>query len=194
MEHIRSLCVYCGSSNRGPATHRDAARAFGLELAQRGVRLVYGGGRVGVMGALADAVLDGDGTVTGIIPDFLMRHEVGHQGVTQLEVVATMHERKARMAELSDGFVVLPGGLGTLEELFEIVTWKQLGLHTKPIIVVNSAGYWDGLRATLDGIVAAGYARPENAALAVFVDQVADIFPTLAQLPSEELTLESERL
>jgi uncharacterized protein (TIGR00730 family) len=194
MEHIRSLCVYCGSSDRGPAAHRDAARTFGLELAQQGVRLVYGGGRVGVMGALADAVLDGGGRVTGIIPDFLMRHEVGHQGVTQLEVVATMHERKARMAELSDGFVVLPGGLGTLEELFEIVTWKQLGLHTKPIIVVNSAGYWDGLRATLDGIVAAGYARPENAALAVFVDQVADIFPTLAQLPSEELTLESERL
>jgi uncharacterized protein (TIGR00730 family) len=194
MEHIRSLCVYCGSSDRGPAAHRDAARTFGLELAQQGVRLVYGGGRVGVMGALADAVLDGGGRVTGIIPDFLMRHEVGHQGVTQLEVVATMHERKARMAELSDGFVVLPGGLGTLEELFEIVTWKQLGLHTKPIIVVNSAGYWDGLRATLDGIVAAGYARPENAELAVFVDQVADIFPTLAQLPSEELTLESERL
>lgn len=194
MEHIRSLCVYCGSSDRGPAAHRDAAHAFGLELAQQGVRLVYGGGRVGVMGALADAVLDGGGTVTGIIPDFLLRHEVGHQGVTQLEVVATMHERKARMAELSDGFVVLPGGLGTLEELFEIVTWKQLGLHTKPIIVVNSAGYWDRLRATMDGIVAAGYARPENAELAVFVDQVADVFPTLARLPSEELTLDSKRL
>ncbi|NNE84809.1 MAG: TIGR00730 family Rossman fold protein [Alphaproteobacteria bacterium] len=194
MKHVRSLCVYCGSSDRGPAAHRDAARALGHELAQQGVGLVYGGGRVGVMGAIADAVLEGGGTVTGIIPDFLMRHEVGHEGVTQLEVVTTMHERKARMAELSDGFVVLPGGLGTLEELFEIVTWKQLGLHTKPIIVVNSAGYWDGLRATMDGIVAAGYARPENAELAVFVDQVSDIFPTLARLPSEELTLDSKRL
>jgi uncharacterized protein (TIGR00730 family) len=139
-------------------------------------------------------VLEGGGTVTGIIPDFLMRHEVGHQGVTQLEVVSTMHERKARMAELSDGFVVLPGGLGTLEELFEIVTWKQLGLHTKPIIVVNSAGYWDNLRAMIDGIAAAGYARPENAELAVFVSEIDDVFPTLAQLPAGELTVDSELL
>jgi uncharacterized protein (TIGR00730 family) len=194
MEDIRSLCVYCGSSDRGPAAHRDAARALGRELAQRGVRLVYGGGRVGVMGALADAVLEGGGTVTGIIPDFLMRHEVGHQGVTQLEVVSTMHERKARMAELSDGFVVLPGGLGTLEELFEIVTWKQLGLHTKPIIVVNSAGYWDNLRAMIDAIAAAGYAQPENAELAVFVSEIEDVFPTLAQLPAGEMTVDSELL
>lgn len=194
MEHIRSLCVYCGSSNRGPAAHREAAHAFGHELAKNGVRLVFGGGRVGVMGALADAVLEGGGLVTGIIPDFLMRHEVGHQGVTQLEVVATMHERKARMAELSDGFVVLPGGLGTLEEMFEIVTWKQLGLHTKPIVVVNSAGYWDGLRATIDGIVEAGYARRENADLAVFVDDVAEVLPTLAQLPEGDHKLASERI
>ena len=194
MEHIRSLCVYCGSSDRGPAAHRDAARAFGHALAQQGVRLIFGGGRVGVMGALADAVLEGGGLVTGIIPDFLMRHEVGHQGVTQLEVVTTMHERKARMAELSDGFVVLPGGLGTLEELFEIVTWKQLGLHTKPIVVVNSAGYWDNLRATIDGIAAAGYARPESAELAVFVNEIEDVLPTLARLPSGELTVDSEIL
>ncbi len=194
MEYIRSLCVYCGSSDRGPAAHKDAARAFGRELAQRGIRLVFGGGRVGVMGTLADAVLEGGGAVTGIIPDFLMRHEVAHQGVTQLEVVATMHERKARMAELSDGFVVLPGGLGTLEELFEIVTWKQLGLHTKPIIVVNSAGYWDNLRTTIDGIVAAGYARRENADLATFVGSVDDVFPALARMPGGELTVESERL
>lgn len=191
MEHIRSLCVYCGSSDRGPAAHKDAARAFGHELAQRGVHLVFGGGRVGVMGTLADAVLEGGGAVTGIIPDFLMRHEVGHQGVTKLEVVATMHERKARMAELSDGFIVLPGGLGTLEELFEIVTWKQLGLHTKPIVVVNSAGYWDNLRSMIDGIVDAGYARRENAELAAFVSSVDDVFPALARLPGGELTVDS---
>ena len=192
MEHIRSLCVYCGSSDRGPVAHRDAARALGRQFAQQGIRLVYGGGRVGVMGALADAVLAGGGSVTGIIPDFLMRHEVGHEGVTELEVVATMHERKARMAELSDGFVVLPGGLGTLEELFEIVTWKQLGLHTKPIIVVNSNGYWDNLRATINGITAAGYARPESAQLAVFVPGIDDVLPTLARLPRGELTVDSE--
>lgn len=194
MEHIRSLCVYCGSSDRGPAAHKDAARAFGRELAQRNIHLVFGGGRVGVMGTLADAVLEGGGAVTGIIPDFLMRHEVGHQGVTRLEIVATMHERKARMAELSDGFVVLPGGLGTLEELFEIVTWKQLGLHTKPIVVVNSAGYWDNLRTVIDGIVAAGYARQENADLAAFVSSVDEVFPALARLPGGELTVDSERL
>lgn len=194
MENIRSLCVYCGSSDRGPAAHRDAARAFGREMAQRGTQLVYGGGRVGVMGTLADAVLEAGGTVTGIIPDFLMRHEVGHQGVTKLEVVTTMHERKARMAELSDGFVVLPGGLGTLDELFEIVTWKQLGLHTKPVVVVNSAGYWDGLRAMIDGIVAEGYARPENAALAAFVNDIDEVFPALAQLPAGELKIDSQRL
>ncbi len=194
MEHIRSLCVYCGSSDRGPAAHRDAARALGRELVQHGVKLVYGGGRVGVMGTLADAVLEGGGSVVGIIPDFLLRHEVGHEGVTQLEVVATMHERKARMAELSDGFVVLPGGLGTLEELFEIVTWKQLGLHTKPIVVVNSAGYWDSLRTLINGIAAAGYARPENAELAVFVSEINDVFPTLARLPAGELIVDPELL
>ncbi|MCZ6511727.1 MAG: TIGR00730 family Rossman fold protein [Alphaproteobacteria bacterium] len=194
MEHIHSLCVYCGSSDRGPAAHRQAARAFGLELAERGVRLIYGGGRTGVMGALADAVLEGGSSVVGVIPDFLMRHEAGHEGVTQLEVVATMHERKARMAELSDGFVVLPGGLGTLDELFEIVTWKQLGLHTKPIVVVNSTGYWDDLRVMIDGIVATGYARPESAELAVFVSDINDVFPTLARLPAGELTVDSKLL
>ncbi len=146
------------------------------------------------MGTLADAVLEGGGAVTGIIPDFLMRHEVGHAGVTELEVVATMHERKARMAELSDGFVVLPGGLGTLDEMFEIVTWKQLGLHTKPIVVVNSAGYWDGLRAMIAGIVDQGYARPENAALATFVDDIGQVLPALARLPAGELTVDAERL
>ncbi len=194
MEHIRSLCVYCGSSNRGAAAHQDAARAFGAELARRDIKLVYGGGRVGVMGTLADAVLEGGGSVVGVIPDFLMRHEVGHSGVTQLEIVETMHERKARMAELSDGFVILPGGLGTLEEFFEILTWKQLGLHTKPIVVVNSAGYWDDLRAMIDGIVAAGYARAQHAALATFVTAIDDVFPTLAELPAGEMTVESKIL
>lgn len=194
MEHIRALCVYCGSSNRGPAAHRAAAQAFGSEMARRGIRLIYGGGRIGVMGALADAVLAGGGAVTGIIPDFLMRHEVGHTGVSELEVVATMHQRKARMAELSDGFVVLPGGLGTLDEMFEIVTWKQLGLHTKPIVVVNAAGYWDGLRTMLDGIIAAGYARAEHVGLASFVGSIDEVFPTLAALPAGRMVIGPDRL
>ena len=194
MEQIRSLCVYCGSSDRGPEAHRDAARAFGREMADRRIRLVYGGGRVGVMGTLADAVLERGGEVTGIIPDFLMRYEVGHTGVSELEVVTTMHERKARMAELSDGFVVLPGGLGTLDELFEIVTWKQLGLHSKPIVVVNSGGYWEPLRTMIDGIVAQGYARAENAALARFVEAIDDVFPVLAELPAGAPAVASDRV
>ena len=194
MQDITALCVYCGSSDNGPDSHKRAAQTLGAEMAARGIALVYGGGRIGVMGALADAVLAGGGTVIGIIPDFLMAHEVGHTGVSRLEVVQTMHERKARMAELSDGFVVLPGGLGTLEELFEVVTWKQLRLHSKPIIVVNSDGYWDGLQRLIGGIVENGYARPENAALARFVTDIDGVFSALAELPAGEMTIDPDRL
>lgn len=193
MSSIRSLCVYCGSSSRGPAAHREAAQRLGAAMAGRNIRLVYGGGRIGVMGALADAVLEAGGEVTGIIPEFLMEYEVGHTGVTKLEVVPNMHERKARMAELSDGFVGLPGGLGTLEELFEVITWKQLGLHTKPIIVANLDGYWNGLRNLIDDTVAGGYARAENAALALFVDSVDDILPTVAAQPAGELRVPTDK-
>ena len=131
------------------------------------------------MGAVADAVIKNNGTVTGVIPEFLMRQEVGHTGITKLEIVSSMHERKARMAELSDGFIVLPGGLGTLEELFEIVTWKQLGLHNKPIIVFNSDGYWDNLQKTIKNMSAIGYLRPENIELALFVNKIDEIFSKL---------------
>lgn len=151
-------------------------------MAAGGIQLVYGGGRVGVMGAIANAVLAADGVVTGVIPDFLMQREHGHHDVTKLEVVASMHERKARMAELSDAFIVLPGGLGTLEELFEIMTWRQLGLHDKPIMVINPDGHWDHLRELIDDMVAAGYARPENARLAHFV---ADPASALAGLEAQ---------
>lgn len=137
-------------------------------MAVQGIGLVYGGGRAGVMGAIANAVLDAGGNVVGIIPDFLMQREHGHHDVTRLEVVTNMHTRKARMAELSDAFIVLPGGLGTLEELFEIVTWRQLGLHDKPVVIVNPDGHWDHLRGLLDELVASGYARPETAALLSF--------------------------
>ena len=124
-------------------------------------------------------VIENNGTVTGVIPEFLMRQEVGHTGITKLEIVSSMHERKARMAELSDGFIVLPGGLGTLEELFEIVTWKQLGLHNKPIIVFNSDGYWDNLQKTIKNMSAIGYLRPENIELALFVNKIDEIFSKL---------------
>jgi uncharacterized protein (TIGR00730 family) len=194
MQHLSSLCVYCGSSNAGPESHRAAAITLGKLMAARGVQLIYGGGNIGVMGALADAVMAGGGAVTGIIPEFLMRHEVGHSDVTTLEVVDTMHERKARMAELSDGFLVLPGGLGTLEEFFEIVTWRQLGLHDKPIAILNTDGYWDRLQDMIADVVEAKYARPENAALAPFADTPEQALEMLEALAAGSDHLESDKL
>lgn len=191
---LKSICVYCGSSDKGPAAHRDLARDLGAKMAAGGIQLVYGGGRVGVMGAVANAVLEANGVVTGVIPDFLMQREHGHHGVTNLEVVASMHERKARMAELSDAFIVLPGGLGTLEELFEIVTWRQLGLHDKPIFVINPDGHWDHLRALMDGLVAAGYARPENAQLVQFVTDPASALAGLEAQLTGTTHIETGRL
>jgi len=191
---LKSICVYCGSSDNGPAAHRDLARDLGAKMAASGIQLVYGGGRVGVMGAVANAVLEADGVVTGVIPDFLMQREHGHHDVTNLEVVASMHERKARMAELSDAFIVLPGGLGTLEELFEIMTWRQLGLHDKPIMVINPDGHWDHLRELIDDLVAAGYARPENARLAHFVADAASALTELEAQLTGTTHIETGRL
>lgn len=191
---LKSICVYCGSSDNGPAAHRDLARDLGERMADKGIQLVYGGGRVGVMGAVANAVLDAGGTVTGVIPDFLMQREHGHHDVTTLEVVDSMHARKARMAELSDAFIVLPGGLGTLEELFEIVTWRQLGLHDKPIVVINPDGHWDHLRGLIDALVSAGYARPENAGLLHFAADPDDALAVLRAQLSGETHIETGRL
>lgn len=140
---IRRVCVFCGSSNGIDPRHVQAAQAFGRALAESNLELVYGGGRVGMMGALADAVLANGGRVIGIIPQFLMDREVGHTGLTDLLVVESMHERKAKMAEMSDAFVALPGGVGTFEEFIEVMTWSLLGLHAKPCAILNSAGYYD---------------------------------------------------
>ncbi len=191
---VKSICVYCGSSDNGPATHRDLARDLGRRMVDQEIQLVYGGGRVGVMGAVANAVLDAGGTVTGVIPDFLMQREHGHLDVTNLEVVANMHERKARMAELSDAFIILPGGLGTLEELFEIMTWRQLGLHDKPIVVINPDGHWAHLRGLIDDLVKAGYARPENAGLIHFAANPADALTALERQSKGETHIETGRL
>ena len=191
---LDALCVYCGSSSRGPESHKTAARRLGQILGQSGIQLVYGGGRVGLMGIVADAVLAAGGEVIGVIPRFLDEYEIGHTNVTRLEVVDSMHERKARMAQLSAGFVVLPGGLGTLDETFEIITWKQLGLHDKPIVVADIDGYWDSLKQLVEGIVTDGYARPENAALATFVDAVDDIIPALQAMPEPSVSLSEKWL
>jgi len=147
--------------------YQDAARALGGVLAERGIDLVYGGGGVGLMEVVATAVLAGGGRVTGVIPESLLAREVGHNGVRDLRVVRTMHERKALMAELSDGFVALPGGLGTLEELFEVLTWGQLGIHAKPVVLLDVAGYWDPLFELLDRAVDEGFVRDEHRALAL---------------------------
>ncbi len=162
MTAITSLCVYCGSSRRGRKSHHAAARRFGGILVDAGIRLIYGGGRVGVMGMLADAVSAGGGEVIGVIPSFLEELEVGCRNCTELIVTDSMHSRKQRMAEMSDGFVILPGGLGTLDEMFEIITWKQLRLHDKPIVIVDVDGYWTPLDRLLDNIVSESYARPEH--------------------------------
>lgn len=191
----RALCVYCGSSNQIPESHKQAAARFGKRMAEEGCSLVYGGGRVGLMGIVADAVIAGGAEAVGIIPEFLHDLEVGHSGVTRLEVVDSMHTRKRRMAELSDAFVVLPGGLGTLDEMFEIMTWRQLGLHQKPIILVDQDGYWNGLTSMLDQMCEAGYLKREHyAGLLSVVDDVDAVLPALRDLPVSTLNVQEKWL
>ncbi len=151
------VAVFCGSSAGRESRYGAAAAAFGRDLAEAGVGVVYGGASVGLMGVLADAALAAGGEVIGVIPGGLFTAEVPHQGLTRLQVVASMHERKAVMADLADGFAALPGGLGTLDELFEVLTWRQLGLHAKPVALVDVGGFWDPLAEMLDGLTAAGF-------------------------------------
>jgi uncharacterized protein (TIGR00730 family) len=158
----RRVAVYCGSANgTNPAFLADA-RALGAAIARAGLGMVYGGASAGLMGAAADAALAGGAEVIGVLPDVLSGSEIAHGGLTQLEVVKTMHARKARMASLADAFLILPGGYGTLDELMEIVTWKQLRMHAKPCVLINTAGYWDGLLSFLDTAVSAGFLKAEN--------------------------------
>jgi uncharacterized protein (TIGR00730 family) len=156
------LCVFCGSSFGARAVYREGAEAFGALLARRQIELVYGGARAGLMGALADAVLAGGGRVIGVIPEALVGRELAHPGLTDLRVVGSMHERKALMASLSDGFVALPGGIGTLEELFEVWTWSQLGLHAKPCALLDIDGFYGGLAAFMDHVVEQGFLRSKQ--------------------------------
>ncbi len=154
------ICVFCGAaSGRGPG-YVDAARALGEMLARRGIGVVYGGGRVGVMGAVADAALDAGGQVIGVIPQPLLDQEIAHDGLTELHVVKDLHQRKALMARLSDAFITLPGGIGTMEELFEVWSWAKLGLHRKPCGLLNVNGYFNSLRTFADEMVADGFLEP----------------------------------
>ena len=159
---MRSLCIYCGSSSGNDPAYGEAARAVGVELARRGIEVIYGGAHVGLMGQLADAALGAGGRVIGVIPQQLVRKELAHRQLTALHLTSSMHARKAKMAELSDGFVALPGGVGTLEEIFEIWTWAQLGLHGKPVGLLNIGGYYDELVRFVDHATSSGFVRPEQ--------------------------------
>jgi uncharacterized protein (TIGR00730 family) len=159
---VRAVCVFCGSSTPADPRYRDAARALGALIARRNVTLVYGGGGVGLMGELADAALAHGGQVIGVIPAGLFAREVNHTGLTELREVTSMHERKQLMYDLSDAFVALPGGLGTLEELAEVATWSQLGLHSKPVVLLNVGGFWDALLAQLDLMERTGLLKPAS--------------------------------
>jgi uncharacterized protein (TIGR00730 family) len=162
------ICVFCGSSSGRGDAYRQAAATLGRLMAERGIGLVYGGASVGTMGVVADAAVDAGGEVVGVIPQALVDREVAHQGLTDLRVVRDMHERKATMADLSDGFIALPGGAGTMEELFEVWTWAQLGLHAKPIGLLDVAGFYDPLGAMLDHMVTEGFLSAANRDLVTF--------------------------
>src|SRR5215831_7248322 len=183
MASIASVCVYCGSSVGANPRYTEAAQQLGAELAEHGVRLVYGGGRIGLMGHLADAVLARGGQVIGVIPEHLQAREKGHRGVTELRVVASMHERKNLMFQLSDAFVILPGGFGTLDEAFEMLTWRQLHLHDKPILFLNVARYWSPFEKLVDHFIAEGFAPDSSRRLFTVVDAVEDVIPTLLRQP-----------
>jgi uncharacterized protein (TIGR00730 family) len=175
---IRNVTVYCSSSNNAPPSYFESAAALGKGLAARGIGLVFGGGHVGLMGCVADAVMRNNGTVKGIIPRFLEEREVAHYGISELHVVETMHERKMKLTEWGDAFVVLPGGFGTLDELMEIITWKHLGHHRKPIVLLNCCGFWDTLLSFFDRIAEERMVSADHAR-----------YYTLCDSPEEVLTL-----
>jgi uncharacterized protein (TIGR00730 family) len=180
MPQPTAICVYCGSSSGKYPEYAEQARAFGAEMARRGIALVYGGGKVGLMGTVADAVLAGGGKVIGVIPRQLVDLEVAHQGLSELQVVDTMHQRKTRMYELSDAFVALPGGFGTMDEMFEMLTWAQLGLHRYPCAFLDVRGYYGGLRTMMDHMVSEGFVRRGQRESVWFGDSMDALFDWMA--------------
>ena len=191
---LRSICVFCGSNVGSRPEYAAAAEAVGQLLAERGIRVVYGAGDVGLMGVLADAALAAGGQVIGVIPQMLVDMELAHRGLTELRIVRSMHERKALMAELSDAFLAMPGGVGTFEELFEVLTWAQLGIHHKPCGCLNIAGYFDPLSALLDHAVSEGFVRPQHRRLLISSNEPAELLMLLTQHqpPAEEKWLGRE--
>jgi len=194
MSFDTSLCVYCGSGLGVDSRHLEAARDLGRLLASRRIRLIYGGARIGLMGTLADAALGAGGEVVGIIPGHLDKTELGHRGATELIVVDSMHRRKYMMFELSDAFAILPGGLGTLDEAFEMLTWRKLGLHDKPVLLVDIAGYWQSLLRLIDHVIAQGFAAPTDRDLYKVVSTVEELVQAVETAPRPTLVAQPERL
>jgi uncharacterized protein (TIGR00730 family) len=192
MSDIKSIAVYCGSKLGAKRVYAEAARELGAQMAARGIRLVFGGGHIGLMGEVANQVLAAGGQVTGIIPHFLNDLEVGHKNVTELITVDSMHERKHLMFTKSDAFVILPGGLGTLDECMEIITWKQLQIHTRPIVILDVDGYWRSLKKLFQDLVAGDFAYPKALELFSVVDNVDGVFDAIfAAAKPDPIVLES---
>jgi uncharacterized protein (TIGR00730 family) len=193
---LKRLAVYCGSATPENPVYVEAARAVGQRLAERGIGVVYGGGRLGLMGAVADSALAAGGEVIGIIPEALVGAEVAHKGCTELHVVSGMHERKARFTDLSDGFITIPGGVGTMDELWEAISWAQLGYHSKPVGVLNVAGFYDQLIAFNRQMIDVGFIREQHAGIMIVDDtldgllqQMADYVPhkTIFEMKAKDL-------
>ena len=178
---MKYVCVFCGSSEGSRPIYAEAARHMGREITRRGLGLVYGGGKVGLRGAVADAALEAGGEVVGVMPDALVSKEIGHEGLSKLHVVGSMHERKKLMADLSDGFVALPGGYGTFEELLEVLSWAQLSIHEKPCALLDVAGYWRPLASLFDGAVAEGFVRPDHRKLVLMAEKTDELLDLMVQ-------------
>jgi uncharacterized protein (TIGR00730 family) len=193
MSGISSICVYCGASGGVERRYLEAAAETGRAAARRGWRLIFGGGHVGLMGIMADAALATGGIVEGVIPQNLMDRELGHKGLTRLHVVASMHARKQKMFDLADAFLALPGGVGTVDETIEVITWKQLGMHDKPIVILDLGGYWEPLFALVDHVIAHGFAPEATARLYATAPSVEAAFTRLSHAPKPALHPDSAR-
>jgi uncharacterized protein (TIGR00730 family) len=187
MAYPKAVCVFCGASNDAPQIHLDLGRDFGQKMAENNIRLVYGGGDCGIMGAVANAVMKQGGKVTGVFPESLKNIENEHQSLTEIIMVETMHQRKELMYQRSSAFVILPGGFGTMDEMFEILTWRQLKLHDKPIIIMNNQGYWNNLVALMNEIIAKGFAKPEVSSYFQVVDDLESLMEAIEAAENRRL-------
>ena len=193
MTKIKSICVFCGAASGNDPAHADTARRLGAMMGERGIRLVFGAGHVGLMGIIADSVLAAGGEAVGVIPNHLMERELGHNGLTELHVVDNMHMRKQKMFDLADAIAVLPGGFGTLDETFEVITWKQLGLHDKPIVLVDSGGYWQPFIDLIARISEAGFAHGDHERLFATAATPEALFALLDTTPEPQIAPDPTR-